>query len=589
MRPAIRNLTHTFDFSKPSFNVRISEVVKSQWLRDLLDLLPSLQSLVLSNGSLIGHQQLLAINTPSLPSSSDPVVYPLRLLDLSSNNNLTSQSVTSVLQNFPELIYLDLSTWTGARGADVLRQIGSLSQLRVLRLSRCGIRNSDVRSIVIPTSLLSLDVSFCWLTHVGLSILLEKFPKDSYRAPSSRRLPRISAKDDHGRIFSGNLHRFVAREMKSQQTIDITLDLPDHFCELNVEGNEITVGDIINTFSNTTLDHMECGTLSMAQSQSVTVAGASELHYHPRVGIQHLNARIFTKAFQYLRSLRIHHSMVTDYIFGPGKDFKQDGTLADFMMTEDIERLTGSDFVESASAIQSLANVRKSFTKLRVSRLERRAIARFQPLLLPNLKILALTDVPTRTTMDSTIQSILVLIQELAEEENFARIEHLGWSQPPEEAPHWTLLSRSPLKLRTLILETALDEARANARHNQDSYQAAMSKKLTRSTVEDADADGFVEASEKDFSFFRTEESERETPDSVSWYTKRAVSSAAPARGGAQNSNGKWIEIVPTIVKFRRESRSRHDSNNNLGGLDIERLFSGHWIGEIKVIRKQTD
>lgn len=79
---------------------------------------------------------------------------------------------------------------------------------------------------------------------------------------------------------------------------------------------------------------------------------------------------------------------------------------------------------EAATAEEILQEIQQR--KLRIEARERRP-SRFKPAMLPNLKILILTDVPSSTRRVTVIDALITFIRECAEQEEIARLEHLVW------------------------------------------------------------------------------------------------------------------------------------------------------------------
>jgi hypothetical protein len=124
---------------------------------------------------------------------------------------------------------------------------------------------------------------------------------------------------------------------------------------------------------------------------------------------------------------------------------------------------------------------------------------RFKPSMLPNLKTLTLTDVPSTTHRRHVPDALALFIQECAEQEELARLEELARHQDVNQYPQWHLYNpSSPLLLQRIVLEmTSHAEPLApprSLRHKRESF--------TKSSTEDADSELFMQESQSDFSFF---------------------------------------------------------------------------------------
>lgn len=82
----------------------------------------------------------------------------VRLLVVSNCENTTARSLVTCLPCFPDSVYLDLSSTQGSINPLVLGQIGGLTQLTVLKMQNCGLRDGDVNLLRFSRRLRSLDV-----------------------------------------------------------------------------------------------------------------------------------------------------------------------------------------------------------------------------------------------------------------------------------------------------------------------------------------------------------------------------------------------------------------------------------------------
>lgn len=196
-RLPVRQLTHTLHL--PPAQAEIYDGPHAEWLRDVLEALPNLQSLIVSRLPFFDHQALLALRSYSdgrrLSSGGGPD-FALRLLIAAECRNMTSSSLAEALKHFSSLAYVDLSNNVSARDPSVLSQLQYMSYLQVLRLQNCQLRDSDMEVLAASIRLCvrSLDVRGNRLTDASVRTLLQHcfdVTEGSNRALGSR--PRASS------------------------------------------------------------------------------------------------------------------------------------------------------------------------------------------------------------------------------------------------------------------------------------------------------------------------------------------------------------------------------------------------------------
>lgn len=147
-RQEVRDLTHTLHL--PPALSEIYGGPNSLWLRDVLEYLPNLQSLIVSRLPFFDHHSLIALRHPSpasrdgLPTGDDGTFYDLKLLLAEREPNTTSAGIREALLHFPKLVYLDLSYTTPARDSSVLSSLAGLWDLQVLKLRGVGLRDHEL-------------------------------------------------------------------------------------------------------------------------------------------------------------------------------------------------------------------------------------------------------------------------------------------------------------------------------------------------------------------------------------------------------------------------------------------------------------
>ncbi|KAL9625095.1 MAG: hypothetical protein Q9160_000824 [Pyrenula sp. 1 TL-2023] len=175
----VRQLTHTLHL--PPALSEIYGGPNSTWLREVLEYLPNLQSLIVSQLPFFDHHALLALR--HAPSSGEErreresfvPTYGLRLLLAASEPNTTSTSIAEALTHFPRLVYLDLSFTRPAKDVSVLLAIGSLEDLRVLKLRGIGLRDAEAEILAnaISTKVRVLDLRNNVLTDAAIRSIVQ--------------------------------------------------------------------------------------------------------------------------------------------------------------------------------------------------------------------------------------------------------------------------------------------------------------------------------------------------------------------------------------------------------------------------------
>ena len=176
-RYSVRELTHTLHL--PPAQSEIYDGPHPEWLRDVLENLPNLQSLIVSELPFFDHQSLLALRYRSSgrrPSIIDapPPTFALRLLIATHCMNTTSTSLAEALSHFLSLVFLDLSNTLAARDENVLAKLKGMHNLQVLKLRNVNFRDEDVEVLAhaIDIRIRSLDLRGNHLTDRSVRTLL---------------------------------------------------------------------------------------------------------------------------------------------------------------------------------------------------------------------------------------------------------------------------------------------------------------------------------------------------------------------------------------------------------------------------------
>jgi hypothetical protein len=602
----------------------------------------------------------------------------------------------------------------------VLRQIGTLHNLRVLKLRNCGLRDDDIDHLSFGPRLRSLDISQNYLTQRGVYKLTALLPIpaplrretiDSLNpvSPFARRYSGIPLPT---RVLSQGVESYVANRLMEHVHGDIAIEegLPKSFSHLYLASNYASMDALSRLIERPDLQHLDAGSLNLNLSHdtlSPKSAGSGSARFSNRPEVERLSPALFTHAFRNLRSLRLHHSVITSQPFSgkelvveeqcfelhgedlryeldstqvlkPGTFFELEDTSGN--MTHEPEGLEDStkkdkegeadnqDEDEIHATFESPDDVRTKFNPTApmeikgassaghehndapVSPIERRAPprisvsadmshisddylvspinsvpegperfrysyaaaperpwqealsrpkptspkeiveeilqrkhrmearerhpGRFKPSMLPNLKSLTLTDVPSTTRRRNVTDSLIVFVQECAEEEELARLEEAARNQTMSQHEHHL---EGTFKLEQLILEmTSLPDpilpSRSPHRNKRHSF--------TKSSTEDADSETFMSHSETDFSFFGED-------DGGLLVSEGRIDAPMNFDEGmmVEVDDGHAIDVVSELASFRREKKRRFAAMERFVGDRVEKALLGHWRGEIKIIK----
>ena len=340
-RLAVRQLTHTLHL--PPAQSEIYDGPHPEWLRDVLEKLPNLQSLVVSRLPFFDHLSLLMLQhssdglRPSTDGSSSQ--FPLRLLIATKCLNTTSPSLAEALSHFPSLVVLDLSNTLAARERNVLSSLRDMPQLQIVKLRNVHLRDEDVEILAeaLGIRVRSLDVrgnnltdhsvrtllSFCFnpghdLTsplryhqHASPNLSADDWP-DGMPRPDPALLDEFRDESYDQRTIKRLTHGLVSRLPFE--------DLPrSGITHLYIANNHLTIEGLASLIKSAKLHVLDIGALDMAKalarprsfSASSLSYGNGQLVQLP--GIEKITPVLRDRGEQ-LTSLRIHHAVVTEIV-----------------------------------------------------------------------------------------------------------------------------------------------------------------------------------------------------------------------------------------------------------------------------------
>ncbi|KAK0628051.1 hypothetical protein DIS24_g10848 [Lasiodiplodia hormozganensis] len=350
-RLSTRELTHTLHL--PPAHAEIYDGPHAEWLRDILEYLPRLQSLIVYGLPFFDHGALITLRRPSNPrlsSLSDSLrrltydfpQFWLRYLDASACSNATYSGLAEALQHFPALLYLDLSRTKSAKGADVLSVLKHCHSLRILKLRGLGLKDAEIEALAtaVKTRLKSLDVRNNQLTDASARILLDNC--FSLRKPWPPRRPDggpLSASSEtvvdspaspsspamrHPFVFDQYANEDLDRVLRAKLVGEfagnafINDAYADGITHLYISDNDITVEGVSGLLHSKRLHVLDAGTVARGLTRkprppsllSFEEEGDHEEFAMP--GAEKLSPIIKKFAAGRMTYLRINHAVVTE-------------------------------------------------------------------------------------------------------------------------------------------------------------------------------------------------------------------------------------------------------------------------------------
>ena len=344
-RLLVRSLTHTVHL--PPAHAEIYNGPHADWLRDILDRLPNLQTLIVRGLPFFDHSALQALrhrrpkpnDTGQIPSGpfelpasvgfslqrrieSNPS-FGLRLLDASRCSNVTSTSLAQGLSRFEGLLYLDLSFTYAAKDAIVLKTLRRFTGLQVLKLR--GVSLSDDALKILASSIArrvrSLDIRDNHICDHGVRTLLDEcfissgvesnMPESGQRSPAL--LPYMGAEMleiYQGEDFESFLRSSFTGKFVGRLAIE---DAPEGgITHLYIAGNEVSVEGVSGLIRSGRLHVLDAQSVKIGLQRHLSNAsyntGENDM---PMPGVEKLAPIMSKYAGRSLKFLRIDHSLIT--------------------------------------------------------------------------------------------------------------------------------------------------------------------------------------------------------------------------------------------------------------------------------------
>ncbi|KAF2213659.1 hypothetical protein CERZMDRAFT_39004 [Cercospora zeae-maydis SCOH1-5] len=349
-RLLVRSLTHTLHL--PPAHAELYNGPHSDWLRDLMERLPNLQSLIVRGLPFFDYAALQALvlmrrkpeqrrdlptgvtelqgssgmtfrRPPPLPDTMP--TFHLRLLDASRCANVTSTSLAAALGRFESLLYLDLSFTYPARNPVVLTTIGKFAGLQVLKLRGVSLKDDSVEVLAQSVGLRvrSLDIRDNQVSDRGVRTLLENcFTRtpgqhdDGSPLAAGQRSPNLlpylgseMLEIYQGEDFEGYLRNAFTGNFVSRLAIE---DAPARgITHLYIANNTLTVEGVSGLVRSGRIHVLDVGPVSAAKIRRISSNEQEWYSDGDTPGAEKLTPVLAKHAAEAMSFLRIDHSLIT--------------------------------------------------------------------------------------------------------------------------------------------------------------------------------------------------------------------------------------------------------------------------------------
>ena len=334
VRASVRGLTHTLHL--PPALSEIYGGPHASWLRDVLEYLPNLQSLIVTKLPFFDHHSLVALRTVSNArrlsneERSELPTFGLKLLLASSEPNTTWQGLQIAISRFPSLVYLDLSYTKPARDANVLAALGGLYDLQALKLRGIGLRDGEAEVLAnsIGIRVRLLDVRDNLLTDMAVRSLMQACFLPPDQNPNAAQLNTRRVEDwpigmaPGPDFFSLDTLRGeeLDRELLKQLTNPLTgrlafEDIPHRgLTHLYIANNQLSVEGLSSLLKSARLHILDGGSVDVVKTIARTKSLSSSTGYVDEVrfpGAEKLIPVLVKSASKNLTYLRADHALIT--------------------------------------------------------------------------------------------------------------------------------------------------------------------------------------------------------------------------------------------------------------------------------------
>lgn len=344
-RLLVRSLTHTLHL--PPAHAEIYNGPHADWLRDILERLPNLQSLICRGLPFFDHSALWALKyKPPKPDDDDDLPagaielpgsfssvfqrpadfipsFGLRLLDASRCPNVTSTSLAQALGRFEGLLYLDLSFTYPAREPVVLNTLRRFTGLQVLKMRGVSLSDDHLQILAsaIARRVRSLDIRDNHVSDRGIRTLLDECfivgPSSNSILQSGQRSPALLPYMGtemlgiyQGEDFESFLRNAFTGRFIGRLAIE---DAPEGgITHLYIAGNEISVEGVSGLLRSERLHVLDVDAVAAGIMRHLSNAsyhgGDSGLEIP---GVEKLTPVMAKHATDSMTFLRIGHDLIT--------------------------------------------------------------------------------------------------------------------------------------------------------------------------------------------------------------------------------------------------------------------------------------
>ena len=595
-------LTHTLNLSQSPVDSVDSTIdsgpqPRVEWLLQILESLPRLQSLLVSRLPFFDHGAMLAVSAAG--ASHDNV----HLLVAESETNATPRGIAQLLHHFPTLVYLDLSYTPPTR--DVLSSLSRMAYLQVLKLRGLRLKDEDVQFLIhaICSSVRFLDLRDNQATDTSVRSLVEVL------LPPPVEFDDRMDPDIRDYVKRPDLDELVMKMLTQPLTAHSRIsNLPrTGITHLYLANNPITVEGVVSLLAAAAgrLFALDVGIPSTADS-----SGAAE-RLIPLLVSSHANDK--------LTYLRINHAVVTEDIpvggdststaglrdlpeiindIGPSAEGSSSGLAPPPPPPPpqvDNTSLSGSP-ISSADAdykrIQELLANRPSAAAEHIH---------LHPSHIPHVETLVLTDIPPfLPAKDPHILSALIrFITACSDEALLADLQakshhyyYCYYSAGHARVEAEKRRSKDLFALRRLVLELAPPSSSSSSSSSINKFRELRPGSSWKSSG-DRDVDMLRSAATNDFSFFGGDqewgdpEEEDNSNDSPRSAQQHGLVSSQSSRQEQMHQVPNEVDLVAELAAFRRAKKAQYE-----GCLDSNDVSSspyyveGYWKGEVNVVRK---
>ncbi|KAF2227784.1 hypothetical protein BDZ85DRAFT_7635 [Elsinoe ampelina] len=348
VRKYVRAFTHTLQL--PPASAEIYYGPHDGWLRDVLQRLENLQTLVVRGLPFFDHGALTALRPkPSQdPSSSSPQSFALRLLDASKCENATTSGLLAALKRLDQLLYLDLSYTYPAKDRQVLAQLSNFAGLQVLKLRGISLKDDDVQILAkaIATRVRSLDLrnnkltdqsvtyltSNCFTSHDANHTDDSQHRSDGERSSLLHYLGPDMLRIYQGDGFEGYLRRSLSARFVARLAFE---DAPESgITHLYISENNLSVEGMSAVLRTKRLHVLDARADTRLPNKLLNTNGDYEI-VHP--GSEKLPLTLAKKYGHTLTYMKIDHEIITKKPpeFQPHSDAEDRSELADTAVEDD--------------------------------------------------------------------------------------------------------------------------------------------------------------------------------------------------------------------------------------------------------------